>query len=94
MANKIIDLSSRNGTAHFLLLNCKMLRVGAGKTISDLAKASNISRDTIRKIEKHLPVTEPIIYGVFNTLNNWHKNNLDNNVEITKKGPINSLVEV
>lgn len=69
-----------------MLLNCKTLRVGAGKTINDLVKASDVGRDTIRKIEKHHPVTEPIVHAVFNALNEWHKNALHRNKEIAMAG--------
>jgi DNA-binding XRE family transcriptional regulator len=78
-------LTEHNGTAQFLLPNCKTLRISAGKKINDLVKASDVSRDTIRKIEKHHPVTEPIVHAVFNALNEWHKNRLDENREITSK---------
>jgi hypothetical protein len=74
-----------NGTAQFLLPNCKMLRVGAGKRVNDLVRASEVSRDTIRKIGKNQPVTEPVIHAVFNALNEWHRSRLDRGKEITKK---------
>lgn len=75
-----------HGTAHFLLPNCRTLRVGAGKTITDLAKASDVSRDTIAKIEKHHPVTEPIVHAIFNALNEWHNNTLYRSKEIARDG--------
>lgn len=75
----------RNGFAEFLLPNCRALRVEFGKSITSLAKAADVSRDTIaRKIERGAPVTEPIANAVFNALNAFAGNSLDRKKQIVR----------
>jgi hypothetical protein len=73
--------SGTNGSsARYCLPNCRKLRV------VQLAIDSELSRDTILKIEKQRPVTEPTANAVFNALNRWHKNVLDREKEIVPVG--------
>lgn len=68
--------SRASNGANCCLPNCATLRVRAGKNIADLAQQSNISRDSIRKIESGRRVTPPVANAIFNVLNDWHKGNL------------------
>jgi hypothetical protein len=71
--------------AYFYVPNCRTLRVSAGKTKSDLARAADVDRNTVNKIEHLVGVTEETAHGVFNALKNWHPSKkLDAKVEITK----------
>jgi plasmid maintenance system antidote protein VapI len=59
--------------------------VQKGKNLADLARAADVSRDTISKrIEKRRPVTAAVAHAVFNALNDWHGGTLDRSVEITE----------
>ena len=68
--------------------NFKTLRVAAGIRISKLAKEADLSRDTIRRIEKHKNCSEETLVTVVNTLNRLHYGSngsaLDYNKLITK----------
>lgn len=75
-------LNGNNRATHYLP-RCKTLRVGVGRSISDLAKHSEVDRATITKIERNHPVTEHIAHRVLSALNVWHKGNLQPHTEIT-----------
>ncbi|MGH8578966.1 MAG: helix-turn-helix domain-containing protein [Gammaproteobacteria bacterium] len=62
------DVSKANSTATYYLPNCEILRIHAGMTKTALAKAANVSRDTISTIEKKHPVTAAMINLVYNAL--------------------------
>jgi DNA-binding XRE family transcriptional regulator len=57
-----------NSTATYYLPNCETLRIHRGMTKTALAKAANVSRDTISTIEKKHPVTAAMANSVYNAL--------------------------
>lgn len=75
--------TTNNGRASFFLLRCKTLRIGAGLTMNELARKSEVDRATISKIEAHHGVTEPVIAKVFNALNQKHANKLNYDKEVS-----------
>ena len=50
----------------------RTLRVGPGISISRVAKAAGISRDTIQRIEKHLNAREETLVSAVHALNTLH----------------------
>ncbi len=49
--------------------NFKAHRVAAGIKIAEMAKSSDVSEATIRRIEKHYPSTKETINKIINALN-------------------------
>jgi DNA-binding XRE family transcriptional regulator len=58
--------------AVFYIPNCRTLRVNKGKQIAELAKAADVNRSTIEKIEKLIGVTDVFARRIFNVLDEWH----------------------
>ena len=52
--------------------NYKTLRERAGLRVSTVAKAADLSRDTIARIEKHKPCTTETLVRAVNALNSLH----------------------
>ena len=69
-------IDNSNG-ASWILQNAKTLRVGAKLSMSKLSGLAQVSRDSISKVEKSLPVSEIVIEKIFSALNTAHKGNLN-----------------
>ena len=82
MADEGGEDKHRDNGAIWLFPRCKTWRVSAGMGIQQLAKEAGVDRATVKKIEKHHPVSEPILHRVFNVLNVRHGSKLNDAVEL------------